>query len=165
MNEALVEVLEYNLWANQTLFEACRALDNATLQERPAGISGAIGELLMHIVGGEQTFVLRTKGRQHEGEFNRRSAFPGFDELLRLSEESAHQLMAVARELEDGAMVGLPYIGKVYRFPVRFFLAHAVEHSMEHRTEIKVGLLQLGIETPDLDGWQFAAAKGYGEEV
>lgn len=36
---------------------------------------------------------------------------------------------------------------------------------MEHRTEVKVGLNQLGIETPDLDAWNYAAAKGYGTEV
>jgi hypothetical protein len=36
---------------------------------------------------------------------------------------------------------------------------------MEHRTEIKVSLNHLGIETPDLDGWSYSDAAGYGEEV
>ena len=62
-------------------------------------------------------------------------------------------------------MVDLSYMAKTYRFPVRFFLVHAAEHSLEHRTEIKVALASLGIETPDLDGWNYAAAMWYGEEV
>lgn len=49
--------------------------------------------------------------------------------------------------------------------PKRFFLVHAIAHGVEHRTEVKVALAHLGVETPDLDGWPFAAAMGYGEEV
>lgn len=54
---------------------------------------------------------------------------------------------------------------KVFGFPKSFFLAHAAEHGVEHRTEIKLALAQLGIETPDLDGWPYSAAAGYGREV
>ena len=36
---------------------------------------------------------------------------------------------------------------------------------MEHRTELKIALAQMGIETPDLDGWNYAMARGYGQEV
>jgi uncharacterized damage-inducible protein DinB len=165
VNEGLVELFEYNLWANQTLFEACGPLGMATLSEQPPGISGTIGSLLTHIVGGEQTFLLRTQGRQHEGELNRASPFSGVDELLRIASEVGRGLRDTAAALQDGAAIDLSWQGKTYRFPVRFFLVHAIEHSMEHRTELKVGLNQLGIETPDLDGWSYAAAKGYGAEV
>lgn len=54
---------------------------------------------------------------------------------------------------------------KVYRFPRNFFLVHAMEHGVEHRTEIKVALAHLGIAAPDLDGWQYSVAAGYGGEV
>jgi hypothetical protein len=40
-----------------------------------------------------------------------------------------------------------------------------VEHGVEHRTEIKVALAKMGIETPDLDAWSYAGAMGYGAEV
>jgi hypothetical protein len=56
-------------------------------------------------------------------------------------------------------------MGHVYRYPVRFFLVHAVAHGGEHRTELKVALAQLGIETPDLDGWNYASAMAYGQPV
>ena len=165
MNGGLVEMFEYNRWAMAELIEACRGLPPEILKTRVAGVSDTVGALLAHVVGGQQTFVLRTKGRQHEGELTRRSALPGFDELARLADESAAELIEVARNVADDATVDLSYQGKVFRYRVRFFLVHAIEHATEHRTEIKVALGSLGIATPDLDGWQYAAARGYGEDV
>lgn len=163
--DGLEEVFAYNRWANLALIEACRGLDSSTLATRVPGVSGSIGELFTHLVGGERTQILRTQGRQHEGQLKRQSPWPGFEELARLAEESGTELIEIARALEPDATADLAWLGKVYRYPVRFFLVHAAEHGVEHRTEIKVALGALGITTPDLDGWSFAAAAGYGEAV
>jgi hypothetical protein len=61
--------------------------------------------------------------------------------------------------------IDLPFYGRVYRYPESFFLLHAITHGTERRTEIKVTLSHFGIETPDLDGWNYAAAAGYGSDV
>src|SRR6476661_2752333 len=79
MNNGLAEMLRYNAWANRALFEACRSLTEAQLDTHVPGISGSIRDLLMHIAGGQQTFVLRTKGRQHAGELGRWSDWPGIE--------------------------------------------------------------------------------------
>lgn len=165
MNAPLAEMLRYNRWATLTLLEACRALDDEQLDARVPGTSGSVRELLTHIVGGQQTFALRTKGRQHEGELSRRSACPGFETLTELATRSGDELIAIAEGLDIDREVELPYMGKVYRFPVSFFLVHAVEHGVEHRTEVNVALAHLGVEPPDLDGWSYAGALGYGQEV
>ena len=165
MNAPLAEIFHYNKWANLTLMEACRALADEQLDARVPGISGSVRELLTHIVGGQQTFVLRTKGRQHEGELSRRSQWPGFDTLLDLASRSSDDLIAIAEELVEDVEVDLSYLGKVYRFPRSFFLVHAAEHGVEHRTEIRVALAQLGFEAPDLDGWVYGGAAGFGAEV
>jgi uncharacterized damage-inducible protein DinB len=165
MNVPLAEMLRYNLWATRTLMEACRTLSNEDLDARMPGVSGSVRELLVHIVGGQQTFVLRTKGRQHEGELSRASEWPGFDTLLDLATIAGDELIAIAEGLETDREVDLPFLGKAYRFPVSFFLVHAVAHGVEHRTEIKVALGRRGIESPDLDGWPYATAAGYGHEV
>ncbi len=162
MNDGLVELFDYNLWATATLLEGCRQAPTELLQARVPGISDSVAALLTHLVGGQQTFALRTKGRQHEGELNRRSAFPGWDELARLADESGRELREVARTAADGAYVELAWQGATSRLPLRFILTHAIEHATEHRTEIKVALGAQGFATPDLDGWSYAAAKGYG---
>ena len=109
--------------------------------------------------------MLRTQGRQHEYELRRDSGWPGMDSLIGIATATSDELIAIAERLQDDAEVVLPYLGKRFQFPVRFFLVHAVEHGTEHRTEIKVGLSQLGVDTPDLDGWAYASAMGYGAEI
>jgi uncharacterized damage-inducible protein DinB len=165
MNEPLAEMLRYNRWATLRLVEACQALSDAQLDERVPGVSGSVRELLLHTVGGQQTFALRTRGRQHEGELNRGSAWPGWDALVEAARTSADDLIAIAEALHEERPVVLPYAGKRYSFPAGFFLVHAVEHGVEHRTEIKLALAQQGIETPDLDGWSYAEFRGFGTEV
>lgn len=165
MNQPLAEALCYNKWANLALFESCRGLSDEQLDTRGAGTSGSVRELLLHVAGGQQTFVLRTLGRQHEGELSRRSAWPGFDAVVDVVMRSSDELIAVAEGIDPAARVSLAWQGKTFAFPRSFFLVHAIEHGVEHRTEIKVALAGVGIETPDLDGWQWALAMGYGQEV
>lgn len=165
MNASLAAMLQYNKWANGVLFDACSALGDAQLDHRLEACSGSARELLVHIVGGQQTLVLRTMGRQHEGELHRGSPWPGFGVLLELAERSNDELIAIAAALDVDREVDLPFAGKNYRYPVSFFLVHAVEHGAEHRTEVKITLASLGVDTPDLDGWSWAAAAGYGRQV
>ncbi|HET9014944.1 MAG TPA: DinB family protein [Thermomicrobiaceae bacterium] len=165
MNAPLAEMFRYNRWANLTLLAACRALDDATLDARVPGVSGSVRELLLHIVGGEQTFVLRTTGRQHEGELSRGSAWPGFDVLQDIANRTSDDLIRIAEGLTTDRPVDLLWMGKAYRYPTSFFLLHALEHGVEHRTEIKLALAQRGIATPDLDAWEYAPTAGFGAEV
>jgi uncharacterized damage-inducible protein DinB len=165
MDDGISEAVEYNRWATRTLIDACRNLPDEVLDARLAAFSGSCRELFAHVVGGQQTFVLRTAGRQHEGELNRDSVWPGWDELTRIATASSVALLEASQRFDADAEVDLPYGGRRYRFPIRFFLVHAVEHGIEHRTEIKLQLAQQGVVTPDLDGWPFADARGYGAEV
>ena len=165
VNPGLVEMMRYNAWANRTLLDACRELTDQQLDARLPVTSGSSRELLIHIVGGQQTFVLRTKGRQHEGELHRGSAWPGMDEIIRLAARTSEELISIAEQLDPERETDLPYLGTVYRYPTRFFLVHAAAHGVEHRTEVKLNLAHAGLDTPDLDGWAYGEAAGYGAEV
>jgi uncharacterized damage-inducible protein DinB len=165
MNDGFVEMFRYNAWANRQLFEACRSLTEEQLDLRAPGISGSIRELLMHIAGAQQTFILRTMGRQHEGELARWSDWPGLESVIKIANDTSDQLLAIAMHVQNDEEVVLPFQDKSYRFLKRFFLVHAIEHGTEHRTEVKVALAQIGVEPPDLDGWNYAASAGYGQEV
>ncbi len=79
--------------------------------------------------------------------------------------ESSDELIAIAEELDQDVEVDLPYGPKTYRYPKSFFLAHALEHGVEHRTEIRFGLAHLGLDAPDLDGWPYSVEAGYGRAV
>jgi len=165
MNQPLAAVLTHNRWANLELLEACRSLTGAQLDARAPGTSGPVRELLVHIVGGQQTFVLRTKGRQHEGELNRNSPWTGFETRVDIATRTSDELIAIAEDMDADTEVDLPFMGKTYRYPKSFFLVHAIEHGVEHRTEVKVTLASIGVATPDLDAWPWGADAGYGREV
>jgi uncharacterized damage-inducible protein DinB len=165
LNIPLAEMLRYNRWATLTLLEACRDLTPEQLAAQPPGISATIGHLLVHFAGSQRTFVNRITSGTHDGDFSRREPWPGIDAVIAAARASADDLVAIAESLDTDREVDLPYMGKTYRFPVSFFLVHAMEHGVEHRTEIKVALNQLGLATPDLDGWSYASAAGFGQEV
>ena len=165
MNSGLVEMMRYNAWAHRTLLDACRELTDEQLDARLPVTSESSRDLLIHIVGGQQTFALRTKGRQHEGELHRGSAWPGMDEIIRLAASTSEELISIAEQLDTQRETDLPYLGRVYRFPTRFLLVHAAEHGVAHRTEVKLNLAHIGVDTPDLDGWAYGEAAGYGAEV
>lgn len=165
MNLGLVEMMRYNAWANDVLFAACRELTDEELDHRLDVTSGSTRELLVHIVGGQQTFVLRTAGRQHEGELGRDSEWPGMGPLIELARTTSAELVSIAERLDPESEVTLPYLGRLYRYPIRFFLVHAAEHGVEHRTEVKLNLAHAGFRTPDLDGWEYSVSAGYGSEV
>jgi len=164
-NLGLVELFHYNAWANNALLSVCASLSDAQLDHRLTATSGSTRELLLHLVGGQQTFVLRTKGRQHEGELDRESAWPGAAALQEIATATNRELIEIAERLNPAAEVDLPYMESAFRYPTRFFLAHAVAHGVEHRTEIKTNLADLGVSTPDLDGWAYGESAGYGAEV
>ena len=166
MSNALADYLRYNRWANLGLIDSCRGLSDEQLDARATSSSRSVRELLQHIVGSEFTFVLRTKGRQHEGESRHVEAtWPGLEVLREAAASTGDELIAIAETLDESELVALPFQGKVYEYPKSFFLVHATEHGVEHRTEIKVTLALFGIETPDLDGWFYAPAAGYGREI
>jgi uncharacterized damage-inducible protein DinB len=165
VNAALADLFRYNRWANLRLIDACHGLTAEQLDARESGTSGFVRELLMHVIGGQQNFILRTKGRQHEGELTRDSAWPGFEVLRSTAVSTSDELTRIAEAMDGDPEVDLPWRGKTYRYPVRFFLLHSLEHGVEHRTEIKLTMAGLGVELPDLDGWFYSEAAGSGQEV
>jgi uncharacterized damage-inducible protein DinB len=166
MSEALADCLRYDRWASLALVDGCRGLTEDQLGLRATPSSRSVAELFQHLAGSELTFVLRTKGRQHEGESRHlEGAWPGFDAVRDVLASTGDELIAIAASVDEDELVVLPYQGKRYEYPKGFFLLHAFQHGVEHRTEIKVTLALNGIDTPDLDGWFYSEAAGYGREV
>lgn len=85
--------------------------------------------------------------------------------MKEIAQDTSQELIAIAEQMDGEEEVDLAYQGNKYRYPKRFFLVHALEYSIEHRTEVKAALGQIGIETPDLDEWAYSQAAGYGKLV
>ncbi len=163
-NAPLGRMFEYNAWANRRVIDACRDLTDAQLDAPGSNTFGSIRNTLLHVIYSQYSFLARLDGRaQDPRSFS--PAWPGFDALAVVATETSSALLAAAVALVEDADVVLAYMGKTYRYPKSFFLTHAVAHGAEHRTQIEMMLTQLGIEAPNLDGWEFSNCAGLGVEV
>lgn len=164
MVNPLWRMADYNRWANAQIIEACRGLSSEQLDARVEGTAGSIREMLVHVVDGQRVFLGRLEGVAREPGSEPWPGWPGFGVLAAEAERTSRLLTGVAERMTEEAEVVLPYEGKGYRFPRSFFLLHALEHGIEHRTHIGLPMAQLGLPHPDLDGWAYATASGLGEE-
>src|SRR5947199_9430589 len=117
MSKALVDCLRYSRWANLSLIDACRGLAAEQLDARATPSSRSVRELFQHLVGSEFTFVLRTKGRQHEGESRHvEERWPGFDVIREAVGSTGDELIASATGLDEAALGALPDQGKASEY-------------------------------------------------
>jgi uncharacterized damage-inducible protein DinB len=81
------------------------------------------------------------------------TTFAGFDELRRRAERSGKELITIAEQGELSQILHLD--GGSYEAPAIVVLIQAVNHAIDHRSQIATLLSQQDIEPPDLDGWSY----------
>lgn len=163
MNAPLAQVFRYNRWANGRTIHACRALRDEQLDAVVfTGPGRSIRETLFHVVTGQYDFVARLNGQAQDP--NKPRSWSGFADLEEFARTGNDALIASAESLVEDADVVVPYAGQKPVFPKSFFLSHAFAHGAQHRTEIVLMLEQLAVPAPNLDGWEYAAAAGFGQE-
>lgn len=147
-----------NEWANLRIIETCRGLTDEQLDSNAVGAYGTIRETLVHLVGGETSYVTRLHGRYDGPAIDRHESFQGFDVLeaaVRASTtgllELAHRAAAEPFEYrdQDGEMVD-----------AEVPLVQAINHGTEHRGQICTILTALGITPPEIDGWVWGDTTG-----
>jgi uncharacterized damage-inducible protein DinB len=164
MDLGFVELLRYNEWANATLLDACRNLSDAQLRARLAVTSGSVRDLLLHVIGGQQAYILLVQGNSNADALDRNRPWPGLPQLTAMADQTSAELISLAEQLDPMSEVDLAHHGRVHRYPSRFLLASVVEHGVRHRTELLVNLKSVGVPMPDLDGWAYGRSAGYGAE-
>jgi len=163
-NAPLARMFEYNAWPNGRIIDACRDLSDAQLDAPGADTYGSIRSTLLHTVCGQYSFLARLGGSAQDARAYS-TPWSGLDALAGVVAETSKELTAAAAALGDDADVVLAFQGKNFRYQKSFFLLHAIQHGIEHRTQIGMMLARLGLEAPDLDGWEFAGSAGFGAEV
>ena len=79
--------------------------------------------------------------------------FPGMDELRRRAERSGKELIAMAEQADLSQVLHLD--GGTYDAEVIIVLMQAVNHGIDHRSQIATLFAQQGIEFPSLDSWSY----------
>ena len=153
MTTGLPDFFKYNLWANLRLLDACTQLSDAQLDATMIGTFGSVRETLMHLLGGEEGYVRHFTGTSPTPRLKDFTTFPGLDELRRRAELSGKELITI---VEQRNLDQIFYLDNgTYEAPAIIVLIQAINHGIDHRSQISTLLTQQGIEPPDLDGWSY----------
>jgi len=153
MTTGLADFFHYHLWANLRLLDACGHLSDAQLDATPIGTLGSVRETLTHLFASEEGYVQHFTGISPTPRLKELTTFPGFDELRRRAERSGNELMTIAEQRNLSQILHLD--GGTYDAPAIVVLIQAINHGIDHRSQIATLLSPQGIEPPHLDGWSY----------
>lgn len=151
----ITNMFEYNLWANTRLIELCGQLTADQLTVEASGVFGRIQPTLVHLIRAEGGYLRRLTGVAPWGDDLDWDNMP-MSELLAKAQLSGQQLVEVASKVdpEQSHTITAPW-GKPFTFYNWTVVLQALYHGIEHRTQIKMMLTQLGVEHPDLAAWDY----------
>lgn len=153
MTTGLPDFFKYNLWANLHLLDACAKLSDAQLDATMIGTFGSVRETLMHLFAAEEGYVRSFTGTTPTPALKEFTTFAGFDELRRRAEISGNELMTIAEQRDLSQVFYLD--GGTYEAPAIVVVIQAINHSIDHRSQISTLMSQQGIEPPELDSWAY----------
>jgi uncharacterized damage-inducible protein DinB len=156
MTTGLPDFFKHNLWANQRLLDECASLTDEQLDFSTVGVHGSVRETLMHLFTSEEGYARTLTGENPMPPLERFTEFPGFDELRRRAVLSGEKLIRFAEQ--PGDLYKIQHLdGGTYDAPVVITVIQAINHGVDHRSQIATLLSQQGIQLPDnfLDAWAY----------
>lgn len=152
--DTLSTLYSHHLWANLALLEACTKLTSEQLAARIPGSFGTIYETLEHIVTSEQSYFSRISTGQR---LNRPENAPhlSMDDMRASLQNTGNGLIEWAPKVQPDDTVVIDWDGTPRDVPKTILLTQVINHATEHREQIKAIMTELGIEPPDLQGWEY----------
>lgn len=160
MDGRLYDLVRHNGWATAQLLSLCQGLDESTLQATVPGTAGTILETLQHLIDAESSYLYRLTGAW--------TTYPvwddplvGIDVLIERAAELATVLEQFVTTEWDSERLGTARgDGKVFDVRAGVFLTQLIHHANLHRAHVCTILGALGLEPPDLSGWDYALETG-----
>ena len=148
------KMFEYNVWANKRVIELCGNLDQDQLGIEVEGAYGRIYPTLVHLVSAEGGYVGRLAGSPlwpDDLDWEQMS----MADLVKRAHESGTKLVEIAHQVDIDLQHEVEHEGRPFYFFNWTVLLQAIYHGIEHRTQIKILLTQLGVDHPDLSSWDY----------
>ena len=155
MTTNLQQLFRHDLWANRLILEACARLSPDQLEASVVGTYGSIGRTLAHLVSAEDFYAAHLAARPRRYRWDETAPVPSVVALRAVLESVGPELIELAGSTPETLVVEVLRDGQPVPIPGWIILTQAIDHGREHRTHIATILTQLGIEPPDMDGWQF----------
>jgi uncharacterized damage-inducible protein DinB len=160
----LSALFAHNAWANLKLLDFCEKLSDEQLDTTAIGGFGSIRDTLQHIIGAEVGYVERVNGKL-PGTPPRNDQFPGFMVLKDAARWAGDELLLLAVSAREDTLVRQRPPRHIYQYRLASLIVQAITHSTEHRAQIAAIITQLGLEPPDMSGWQYMDESGELREV
>jgi len=146
-----------NEWANLALIDLCSGLSDEQLDATVPGTYGTIRETLRHIVSAEGGYAFRL-GDEPTTRLKGNDPWPGFDALAEMASAAAEVFVAsVSGDPSRTIRVGGD---DPWDTEAAVIAVQVLNHGTEHRSQIATILTTLGIEPPELSGWEWGIATG-----
>jgi uncharacterized damage-inducible protein DinB len=155
----VVELFDYNDWANARLLGACSSLSQANWSKDVGGSYPTLLSVVAHVVGGEWIWLKRWTGESPD-------SAPGWfkDPAPSSLQDALHQVQQERRRFLDTLTEidldrEVPYTlldGSKGAMALSTLLRHLVNHSTYHRGQIASMLRQLNVAPPATDLLIFA---------
>jgi uncharacterized damage-inducible protein DinB len=156
--DPLDTMFRHHAWATLRLIDHCAALPDALQAEVP-GTRGTIEATLVHLVAADQRYLALMDGEQAAIRVSERET-PSLADVRAAMEAQAERWSAlVAGEAELD--VTIPADDEDPETPEAedLLFLQAIHHGNDHRTHVCTILGALGMEVPDLSGWQYWATE------
>jgi len=160
----LTTLFAHNTWANLKLLDFCERLSDAQLDATAIGCFGSIRDTLWHIVGGEVSYVERVNGKLPPTPVSP-DQFPGFAALKDAVRWAGDELLQLALSARQDTLVREPPPDYIFQYRLASLMVQAINHATEHRAQISAIITQLGMEPPDMSGWQYMVEIGEFQEL
>ena len=158
--DLLAEFFRHNTMMNEHLLETCMPLTAEQLEATAKGTYGSIGATLVHISNAQEGYAARVLGTERPERLPE-DPFPGFEALSeRFAAGNAKLEQAIGHVDRDREVVVGGDDEEAWRLPASLILIQAINHGTEHRSQISTILTHIGIEPPEMDGWNFFVESG-----
>lgn len=155
--DTLATLFGHHRWANLAIVDRCAALTPEQLDTTMLGGFGSLRATLEHIATAERSYFSRISTGQP---YRHPADAPPLtlEEIAASLRTTGDGLLAWAGRVSTDETVMIDWDGTPREVPKTVLLTQAVNHATEHRAQVMALLTQLGIEPPELSGWEFFAA-------
>jgi uncharacterized damage-inducible protein DinB len=151
-------MFDHHLWATRRLIEHLESLAPERLDAEIPGTYGSIAATLTHLVDADGRYLRRMRTPTLPPSEDRPAA--PLAELRSDLDDHAARWREILDELDTGdlhaAILGRDDYPDTHDAE-GMLLLQAVHHGNDHRTQVCSTLGALGLEVPDLDGWEYWA--------
>jgi uncharacterized damage-inducible protein DinB len=157
LEPTMIELFEYNHWANQELMAICKGLDDEIITASIPGAYGSIRDTFAHVLKAEMSFLKRIHGNYPEPDFKWEES-PSLSQMMPYETTLHEALLDTLQHVPATQSVHEEGNGWKFDYQARLIFMSVVYHGIAHRTDITTVLNRHGLSLPELDVWGYQSA-------